>query len=128
VDRALLDVLREHWAEGYDWRKHEAELNAFKHFKLHVEALELHFIHERSRVPGAVPLLLIHGWPGSVWEFHKILPKLSNPTGRALRLKQAFHVVAPSLPGFGFSEAAAGPGMNVGRIARMFNDLMHKLG
>jgi len=90
--------------------------------------LNLHFIHERSRVPGAVPILLIHGWPGSIWEFHKLIPQLVQPTGRALRLKQAFHVVAPSLPGYGWSEECTTPGMNVTRMARMFNELMLKLG
>ena len=128
VNVPLVSMLREYWLNGYDWRKHEAELNTFRQFKLSVEGLDVHFIHERSKVPGAVPLLLLHGWPGSVWEFHKLIPQLVQPTGRPLRLKQAFHVVAPSLPGYGWSEEARTPGMDPARIARMLDKLMLDLG
>jgi len=99
-------------------------LNEFKHFKLTVQELNVHFIHERSANASAVPLILIHGWPGSVWEFHKIIPLLTDPKDG----QQAFHVVVPSLPGFGWSDPAKEPGMGVVKIASMFNELMTRLG
>jgi len=127
-ERSLQESLLSHWVNAYDWRKYEFEINSFSNFKLKVHGLDVHFIHERSRVPGAIPILLIHGWPGSVWEFHKAIPMLVNPADRALRLKQAFHVVAPSLPGYGWSEASQEPGMGTQEIAEMFNELMRRLG
>jgi pimeloyl-ACP methyl ester carboxylesterase len=127
-EQSLQESLLSYWLTGYDWRKHEKELNSFRNFKMNVQGLDLHFIHERSRIPGAVPIILVHGWPGSVWEFHNAIPLLVNPTGRALRLKQAFHVIVPSLPGFGWSEASKEPGMNYQKIASMLNELMIKLG
>lgn len=122
--------LLEHWLTKYDWRAHERELNRFAHFKAQVTPkLRLHFIHERSRVPGAVPLLMLHGWPGSVWEFHEcIRPLVAPEPGRALRLKQAFHVVAPSLPGFGWSQASEVQGMGAAEVARVLHRLMTGLG
>lgn len=127
-EQVLQDSLIEYWRNDYDWRKHEAELNSLSHFLVKVQGLDIHYVHERSHVQGAVPLLLIHGWPGSVWEFHKVIPQLTRPTNRALRMKQAFHVIAPSIPGYGWSEALKEPGMNVVKVASIFNELMRKLG
>jgi pimeloyl-ACP methyl ester carboxylesterase len=126
ISSSLQTALLQHWKESYDWKKHQDELNSFKHFKLNVNGLSIHFIHERSRVPGAIPLLLVHGWPGSVWEFHNVIPKLVNPEGRALRLKQAFHVIVPSLPGYGWSETR--PGINTRKTGQIFDELMRRLG
>jgi pimeloyl-ACP methyl ester carboxylesterase len=126
----LQHSLVEHWRDSYDWRAHEAKLNQFHHFRATIrDNQKLHFIHERSRVPGAIPLLLIHGWPGSVYEFHKVIPSLTAPEpGRALRLKHAFHVIAPSIPGFGWSDPANSPGMGTAEAARVFHELMVGLG
>jgi epoxide hydrolase len=116
-----LDYLREfctYWGEKYDWRAREAALNAFPQFTTTLDELDLHFYHVRSPRPGALPLLLTHGWPGSVAEFAKVLGPLSDE----------FHVVAPSLPGFGFSGKPTAPGWGVPRIADAWCALMSRLG
>ncbi|BDA50390.1 Epoxide hydrolase 1 [Coccomyxa sp. Obi] len=119
--------LAEYWQNTFDWRKAEASLNSFANFEMNVNGIELHFIHERSSDPDAIPILLSHGWPGSVFEFHKIIPKLTNPGANGGK-KQAFHVVAPSLPGYGFSSAPKQPGFGVNQIAKTFDELMVALG
>mmetsp|Transcript_16603 Transcript_16603/g.19348 ORF Transcript_16603/g.19348 Transcript_16603/m.19348 type:complete len:447 (-) Transcript_16603:11-1351(-) len=124
VDSETLTNALEYWEKEFDWKKAEAELNTFSNYKANVSGLGIHFIHERSSSPDALPLLLIHGWPGSVWEFHKIIPMLTKPDENG----QAFHVIAPSLPGYGWSEAPREAGYGVSEAADTFNQLMMELG
>jgi Epoxide hydrolase N terminus len=100
---AKLQELVRHWATDYDWRKGEAKLNAFPQFKTTIDGVEIHFIHVRSRHPNALPLIITHGWPGSVFEQIKPIGGLTDPTSYGGRAEDAFHVVIPSLPGYGFS-------------------------
>lgn len=143
---AFMNRVREYWISEYDWRKHEAKLNAFSHFKCILEDhenIDIHFIHQQGKAPKkSVPILLLHGmesvmicclslllsgclscwlgWPGSVWEFYKVIPML---------VQQGYEVVVPSLPGYGFSSAPETPGWSLQRIASAFNSLMmNKLG
>jgi pimeloyl-ACP methyl ester carboxylesterase len=113
-----------YWAEEYDWRKREAELNRFPQFRTTIDGLGIHFIHARSPHAGAAPLVLTHGWPGSVVEFHKVIEPFTHPDDPG----DAFHVVCPSLPGYGFSEKPTEPGWNIARIARAWIELMARLG
>jgi pimeloyl-ACP methyl ester carboxylesterase len=128
VPLAYLRELSEYWRNTYDWRKHEAALNAFPQFVTTLDGVELHFLHVRSRHAEATPLLLVHGWPGSVWEFHRIIPMLTNPTAHGGRAEDAFHVIAPSLPGFGFSGKPKERGWSSQRMAETFAKLMARLG
>ena len=114
-----------HWADGYDWRAAEARLNRFAQFTAPVGGLRIHFVHERSPHEGATPLLIQHGWPGSFFEFHKIIDMLTHPERHGGEPGDAFHVVAPSLPGFAFSEAPREPGMHPGAIGELMHELMH---
>ena len=98
----IQDICR-YWAQGYDWRAREAALNRFAQFTTLLDGLDLHFLHVRSPHAGAMPLLITHGWPGSVVEFHKVIEPLTDPTRFGGSAADAFHVVCPSLPGFGFS-------------------------
>lgn len=124
TERQYLTELLQYWQQEFDWRAQEARLNQFDHYITEVADLDMHFIHERSRHEDAIPLLLVHGWPGSVSEFLDILPQLTNPEDPA----DAFHVVAPSLPGFGFSEKPGQPGYSPERIALILAELMTALG
>jgi pimeloyl-ACP methyl ester carboxylesterase len=128
VDQAYMKALVAHWRTDYDWRKHERELNALPHFTTELDGLTLHFIHVRSPHEKALPLLLVHGWPGSVVEFQKIIPMLTEPEKFGGRAEDACHIVAPSLPGFGFSSAPQEPGWNSQRMAEVFAKLMARLG
>jgi pimeloyl-ACP methyl ester carboxylesterase len=126
-----LDYLRElcaYWADGYDWRAAEARLNRLPQFRTPIEGLGIHFVHLRSPHPDALPLLLTHGWPGSVVEFLKVIGPLTDPTAHGGEAGDAFHVVCPSLPGYGFSDRPAEPGWNVERIAGAWAQLMARLG
>jgi microsomal epoxide hydrolase len=123
-----LRELCEYWRNGFDWRAEEARLNRLEHFRTRVDGVLLHFIHARSPEPGALPLLLSHGWPGSVLEFMKVIGPLTHPTAHGGRAEDAFHVICPSLPGFGFSEAPREPGWSATRVARAFAGLMKLLG
>ncbi len=116
------------WATEYDWRQGEATLNQFDQFTTEIDGLDIHFIHQRSPHPNAMPLLISHGWPGSVYEFHKIIEMLVDPTTIGGRPEDAFDVVAPSLPGFGFSAKPTETGWNTIRIAAAFDTLMTRLG
>lgn len=98
-----IQSLVEYWRDRYDWRAQEARLNTFNHFKVSLNGIDLHYIHQPGVGPTPLPLLLLHGWPGSVWEFHKILPMLTDPARFGGDARDAFTVVAPSLPGYGFS-------------------------
>lgn len=125
---AKLRTLMAYWRTGYDWRRCEAQLNGFAQFRTLIDGLNIHFLHVRSRHANALPLLITHGWPGSVIEFFKIIEPLTNPTAHGGRAEDAFHVVAPSLPGFAFSDKPAERGWNADRIARAWAELMRRLG
>lgn len=118
----------EYWADGYDWRKSEVALNRFDQFTTVIDGLDLHFVHARSPHEDAMPLLITHGWPGSFVEFHKIIEPLTNPTAYGGDAADAFHVIAPSLPGFGFSGKPETTGWGVDKIASVFVQLMKRLG
>lgn len=126
-----LSYLREllaYWREHYDWRAQERALNRFAHFKAEVRGLQLHFIHQRSPEPDALPLLITHGWPGSFYEFHKILGPLTDPAAHGGDRRDAFHVVCPSMPGYAFSEAPREPGFDISQVAQTEAELMSLLG
>lgn len=118
----------EYWTTDYDWRAREASLNRFKHFITVLDGLDIHFVHQRSSHSEARPLLITHGWPGSIVEFHKVIEPLCEPTKFGGRAEDAFHVVCPSLPGFGFSGKPSAPGWSVERIAKAWSSLMERLG
>ncbi|WP_050419199.1 epoxide hydrolase family protein [Bradyrhizobium tropiciagri] len=118
----------QYWAETYDWRQREARLNRFSQFTTEIDGLDIHFIHVRSKHPEARPLIVTHGWPGSVVEFHKVIEPLTDPTAHGGSAADAFHVVCPSLPGFGFSAKPAETGWGVDRIAKAWAVLMERLG
>ena len=121
-------ALCEHWRRAYDWRRCEGQLNAIGQFKTEIDGLDIHFLHIRSRHAGAMPLLLTHGWPGSVIEFVKTVGPLTNPTAHGGSEADAFDVVIPSLPGYGFSGKPAATGWDVAHIARAWTELMRRLG
>ncbi|MFM5917587.1 MAG: epoxide hydrolase family protein [Novosphingobium sp.] len=121
---AELQALCAYWRDGYDWRRCEARLNSLGQFKTEIQGLDIHFLHVRSPRADAVPLLLTHGWPGSVIEFMGVIDQLANPPAGEM----AFHVVAPSLPGFGFSGKPAEIGWGVPKIAFCWIELMVRLG
>ncbi|MUM34051.1 epoxide hydrolase 1, partial [Mycobacterium sp. CBMA361] len=120
--------LADYWANGYDWRAREAALNRFDQYVTEIDGLDIHFIHQRSPHADAFPLIITHGWPGSVAEFQKIIDPLTNPTAHGGRAEDAFHVVCPSLPGFGFSGKPTATGWGVERTARAWDELMVRLG
>ncbi len=125
---AELQQLVRHWATGYDWRKGEAKLNAFPQFKTKIDGVDVHFIHVRSKHPNAMPLIVTHGWPGSIFEQIKIIEPLTDPTAHGGRAEEAFDVVIPSLPGYGFSSRPTETGWGVERIGRAWDVLMKRLG
>ena len=111
--------LVEYWRDEYDWRAAEAQLNELDQFVTEIDGQRIHFVHERSPQADALPLVLVHGWPGSIVEFLDVIPRLTA---------DGFHVIVPSLPGYGFSEAPRVPGWDIARVARAFVDLMERLG
>lgn len=117
-----------YWRDKYNWRRFEARLNAFPQYRTQIDGLGIHFIHVRSPHRDALPLILTHGWPGSVVEFMEIIGPLSDPTRYGGRAEDAFHVVAPSLPGFAFSDKPVETGWDVSRIARAWATLMQRIG
>jgi epoxide hydrolase len=119
--------LVEHWVERYDWRRCEALLDRFGQFRTEIDGLGIHFLHRRSPEPDALPLILTHGWPGSVIEFHKVIDALADPVAHGGQAEDAFHVVVPSLPGYGFSDKPGEAGWGVERIARAWSQLMQRL-
>jgi pimeloyl-ACP methyl ester carboxylesterase len=125
---ARLQELVRYWANDYDWRKGEARLNAFPQFKTRIDGLDIHFIHARSRHPGALPLVIVHGWPGSVFEQLKLIGPLTDPTRHGGRAEDACDVVIPSLPGFGFSGQPTEAGWGLERIGLALDELMKRLG
>jgi pimeloyl-ACP methyl ester carboxylesterase len=117
-----------HWLERYDWRRCEAQLNDFGQFTTEIDGAGIHFLHVRSKHANALPLLLTHGWPGSVVEFLKVVKPLTDPLSHGGTEQDAFHLVIPSLPGYGFSEKPAAAGWGVARIAAAWAELMQRLG
>ncbi|MFG6403047.1 epoxide hydrolase family protein [Microbacterium sp. P04] len=120
--------LVEYWEREYDWRRFEAELNRFPQFLTEIDGLNIHFIHVRSKNPNAMPLILTHGWPGSIVEFLKLIGPLTDPVAFGGNADDSFDVIIPSLPGFGFSQKPTGTGWNVLRIATAWVQLMRRLG
>lgn len=125
---AKMRALAEYWHDQYDWRRCEAMLNGLGQHRTTIDGLGIHFLHIRSPEPDALPLLLTHGWPGSVLEFHKMIGPLSDPAAHGGDRRDAFHLVVPSLPGFGLSDKPSGPGWGIGRIADAWITLMGRLG
>ncbi len=125
---AKLQQLVRYWGSGYDWRKAEARLNALPQFITTIDGVDIHFIHVRSRHPNVLPIIITHGWPGSVIEQLKIIDPLTNPTAHGGSAEDAFDVVIPSLPGYGFSGRPTGTGWDPDRIARTWAELMKRLG
>jgi pimeloyl-ACP methyl ester carboxylesterase len=126
-----LDYLQElcrYWAEEYDWPAREARLNSLPHFRTEIDGIGIHFLHIRSSYPDALPLVLTHGWPGSIVEFTKVIGPLTDPVAYGGNPDDAFHLVCPSLPGYGFSDKPAQPGWGIQRIARAWLTLMERLG
>jgi pimeloyl-ACP methyl ester carboxylesterase len=117
--------LAAYWADGYDWRSREAALNRFDQFVTEIDGLDIHFVHQRSRHDDALPLVITHGWPGSIVEFHKVIEPLVNPASG--RPEDAFHVVCPALPGYGFSGKPTRAGWGVEKIAQAWQTLMGRL-
>ncbi|GAB2955448.1 epoxide hydrolase [Micromonospora polyrhachis] len=128
VPLGYLKDLADYWHTTYDWRAHEAQLNEFPQFTTVVDGQNIHFLHVRSAEPDALPLILTHGWPGSVVEFMKVIGPLTDPARYGGDPADAFHVVAPSLPGFGFSSPLTTPGWSTDRVARAWAELMGRLG
>lgn len=120
--------LVDYWRTGYDWRQWEAKLNAFPQFTTEIDGQNIHFLHVCSPEPDALPVILTHGWPGSVFEFIRVIAPLTNPRAHGGDPKDALHLVIPSLPGFGFSGPTREPGWNPDRIAKAWIQLMHGLG
>ncbi|MGD0065587.1 MAG: epoxide hydrolase family protein [Streptosporangiaceae bacterium] len=120
--------LAEYWRTGYDWRVHEARLNAFDQFTTVIDGQRVHFLHVRSAEPDALPLIITHGWPGSIVEFMNIIGPLTNPAAYGGDPADAFHLVVPSIPGYGFSGPTRERGWDVRRVARAWAALMERLG
>jgi microsomal epoxide hydrolase len=128
TELGYLKSLCDFWRDGFDWRAQERELNRFDQFKTAIDGLGVHFIHARSKAPHALPIVISHGWPGSIFEFTKIINPLRDPVAHGGRAEDAFHVVCPSIPGYGFSDPPRGPGFDVKSVAGTIAKLMEKLG
>jgi pimeloyl-ACP methyl ester carboxylesterase len=128
VQLETLQKLARYWAKEHDWRKTEAKLNALPQFKTEIDGVDIHFIHVKSPHENALPLIMTHGWPGSVIELLEAVGPLTDPIAHGGRAEDAFHVVLPSLPGYGFSGEPIELGWNVGRIAQAWAEVMHRLG
>jgi len=128
VPVAYAHELARYWAEHYDWRRCEATLNSWPQFTTMIDGIDIHFIHRRSSHENALPLIISHGWPSSVMEFHKIIDVLADPVAHGGKAEDAFHVIVPSLPGFGFSGKPSEPGTSAEKIGRMWGTLMSRLG
>ena len=128
VQLALMQKLADYWAHEYDWRRCEAQLNALPNFITEIDGLDIHFIHVRSKHDDALPLIITHGWPGSPIEQLKIIDPLTNPTAHGGGASDAFDVVIPSMPGYGFSGKPTAPGWDPARMARAWTTLMERLG
>ena len=128
VPTAYLRELAAYWRDEYDWRAHEAALNAYPQFITTIDGADVHFVHVRSAEPGATPLMLLHGWPGSIVEFVDMIGPLTDPAAHGGDPAGAFHLVIPSLPGYGFAGPLRQPGWTDGRTAAALARLMTRLG
>ncbi len=128
VQLATIHKLADYWASDYDWRRCEAELNALPQFKTEIDGVDIHFIHVKSRHENALPLIITHGWPGSVIEMLEVVGPLTDPTAYGGDAEDAFDLVLPSLPGYGFSDPPREVGWDAGRIAQAWAELMNRLG
>src|SRR5215472_708588 len=128
VQLATMQKLASYWAKNYDWRKCEAKLKALPHFVTNIDGLDIHFIHVRSKTPNGLPMIVTHGWPGSIIEQLKIIDQLTNPMAHGGRAEDAFDLVIPSMPGYGYSGKPAAPGWDPEHIARAWVVLMKRLG
>src|SRR5262245_44690638 len=128
IPLAYTRELAEHWRTGYDWRRHEARLNEFPQFTTTIDGANVHFLHVRSPEAHALPLIVTHGWPGSVVEYLDLLGPLSDPRAHGGDPADAFHVILPSIPGFGFSGPTREAGWSVRRVTMAFAELMRRLG
>ena len=128
VPLATVQKLARYWATEYDWRKVEARLNAVPNFITEIDGLDIHFIHVRSKHENALPVIVTHGWPGSIIEQLKIIDPLTNPTAHGASASDAFHVVIPSMPGYGFSAKPTQTGWGPERMARAWDELMKRVG
>ncbi len=128
TDRDYMAGLLRYWRSDYDWRSHEARLNELPHFKAEIDGIDLHFVHVRSKEPGALPLVITHGWPGSVYEFMDVIGPLTDPVAHGGDAADAFHLVLPSMPGYAFSSPSRHPGMGVDSVAGVIAKLMERLG
>jgi pimeloyl-ACP methyl ester carboxylesterase len=128
VPLAMIQELAHDWATGHDWRRCEAELNALPQFMTEIDGLDIHFVHVRSQHEDALPLIVTHGWPGSIIEQLKIIDPLVDPTAHGASASDAFHVVIPSMPGYGFSGKPTGTGWGPERMGRAWAELMERLG
>jgi pimeloyl-ACP methyl ester carboxylesterase len=128
IPLAKIKPLVEHWGSGYDWRKAEAKLNALPQFVTKIDGVDIHFVHVRSKHPNALPLIMTHGWPGSVFELLKTVGPLTDPPAHEGRAQDAFDLVLPSMPGYGFSGKPTDTGWGPDRIARAWAELMKRLG
>jgi pimeloyl-ACP methyl ester carboxylesterase len=128
VQLATIEKLARYWETEYDWRKAEQKLNALPQFTTEIDGVDIHFIHVRSPHENALPLIMTHGWPGSVIELLETIGPLTDPTAHGGQAEDAFHLVLPSLPGYGFSSEPVELGWNVGRVAQAGAELMHRLG
>lgn len=128
VPLAKAKALVAYWRDQYDWRKAERKLNAIPQYRTEIDGLGIHFLHIRSKHKNALPIIMTHGWPGSVIEFLKVIDPLTNPTAHGGTADDAFHLVIPSLPGFGFSDKPAETGWNLPRTAKAWATLMQRLG
>ena len=128
VSQSYVRSLADHWLSGYDWRAVEARINGYPQFTTEIDGQRIHFLHVRSPEPDALPLIVTHGWPGSIVEFLDIIDRLTDPRSHGGDPATAFHLVIPSLPGYGFSGPTRAPGWNNYRIAAAWVELMHRLG
>ena len=128
VPLATMQELVRYWGKDYDWRKCEAKLNALPQFMTEIDGVDIHFIHVRSKHENALPLIVTHGWPGLIIKQLKIIPPLTDPTAHGASASNAFHLVVPSIPGFGFSERPTTTGWGPDRTARAWVVLMKRLG
>jgi pimeloyl-ACP methyl ester carboxylesterase len=128
VQLAFIQALARYWATDYNWRKCEAKLNSYPNFLTEIDGLDIHFMHIRSKHENAIPLIVTHGWPGSPIEQLKIIDPLTNPPAHGASASDAFHVVIPSMAGYGFSGKPTAPGWDPARMARAWVELMKRLG
>ena len=121
---AYMKELVDYWRTEFDWKKQEQVINRFSQYQVELDGLNIHFIHEKGKGPNPLPLLLIHGWPGSIVEFLDFIPLLTDPAAHGGDERDSFDVIAPSLPGYGFSDKPSKPGMSVNAVADLFARLM----